>query len=145
MTDMSNGKRWVPAALVAAVAYFVVGYGSAAFDPSVPERARFAWRLGAWTVSAVVFALHIGYERFRLYNSARALALHTAAAVALGGFLIAIAAAVHATTVAEHSPYSQYLLALVLWPIITGVPAFFVALVVGAVLSHLPRLTRVKG
>src|SRR5262245_15224354 len=138
---MSNRKPWVLIAIVAALLYFVVGYGSAALDPSVPERARFMWRLSAWLISAAVFAAHIGYEHFRLGDSPRTLALHTAAAVALGAFLIASAAAVHATTVTAHAPYWQFLLALLLWPVITALPAFLVALVAGVLLAHLPRRT----
>ena len=65
--------------------------------------------------------------------------LHSAAAVALGAFLLAAAATFHAATAASHAPYWQFLLALVLWPIITAVPAFLVALVTGAVLARLLR------
>src|SRR5262245_53025910 len=139
MMEASRHQPWVRAALLAGVAYFVVGYGSAALDPSVPDRARFAWRLAAWAVSAAVFAAHIGYEHFGLGDSPRAIALHAAAAVALGAFLLAAAATLHAATVAAHAPYWQFLLALVLWPTITALPAFLVALVAGAVLARLPR------
>ncbi len=66
MMDASSRKPWVRAAILAGVVYVVVGYGSAALDPSVPDRARFVWRLAAWAVSAAVFAAHIGYEHFRL-------------------------------------------------------------------------------
>ena len=139
MMDASSRKPWVRAAILAGVVYFVVGYGSAALDPSVPDRARFAWRLAAWAVSAAVFAAHISYEHFRLGDSPRAIALHSAAAVALGAFLLAAAATVHAATATSHAPYGRFLLALVLWPIITALPAFLVALVAGALLARLPR------
>jgi hypothetical protein len=119
--------------------YFVVGYGSAALDPSVPDRARFVWRLAAWAVSAAVFAAHIGYEHFRLGSSPRAIALHSAVAVALGALLLSAAATAHAATAASRAPYWRFLLALVLWPIFTALPAFVVAFVVGAVLARLPR------
>lgn len=139
MMDVSGRKPWVRATIVAGVAYFVVGYGSAALDPSVPDKARFAWRLSAWVVSAAVFAVHIGYEHFRLADSPRAIALHSAAAVALGAFLLATAATVRSAVSASHAPYWRFLLALVVWPVITGVPAFVVALVAGAALARLPR------
>src|SRR5690349_5011686 len=87
--NASSRKAWVRAAILAGVVYFVVGYGSAALDPSVPDRARFVWRLSAWAISAAVFAAHIGYQHFRLADSPRAIALHSAAAVALGAFLLA--------------------------------------------------------
>src|SRR5262245_44889507 len=137
----SSRKPWLLVATVAGVLYFVLGYGSAALDPSLPDRSAFTWRLAAWLSSGAVFAVHIWYERFRLAGSPLAIALHVAAAVALGAFLIASAALVHATTVIAHAPYSQFLLALVLWPLITALPAFLVALVASAVLAHLPRRT----
>jgi hypothetical protein len=139
MMDVSGRKPWVRATIVAGVAYFVVGYGSAALDPSVPDKARFAWRLSAWVVSAAVFAAHIGYQHFRLADSPRAIALHSGAAVALGAFLLAAAATVRSAVSASHAPYWRFLLALVVWPVITGVPAFVVALVAGAALARLPR------
>jgi hypothetical protein len=137
--DASSLKPWFRATILAGVVYFVVGYGSAALDPSVSDRARFVWRLAAWALSAAVFAAHIGYEHFRLGDSPRAIALHSAAAVALGAFLLAAAATVHAATATSHAPFWRFLLALVLWPIITALPAFLVALVAGAVLARLPR------
>jgi len=139
--NVSNRKPWVLVAIVAGALYFVIGYGSAALDPSLPAGARFVWRLSAWLLSAAVFVAHIRYERFRLGNAALRMALHVAAAVALGAFLIASAAAVHATTVTAHAPYWQFLLALVLWPVITALPAFLVALIAGMVLAHLPWRT----
>ena len=135
MIDAADRKAWVLASIIAGVLYFIVGYGSAVVDPSIPDRARFWWRVTAWLISAVVFAVHIGYERFRLRNAPRLAALHTAAAVALGAFLIAAAALVHATTVIEHAPYLRFVVALAIWPIITAVPAFLVALVASALFS----------
>jgi len=139
MRDASSRKPWVRAAILAGIVYFLVGYGSAALAPPVSDRARFVWRLAAWAASAAVFAAHIGYQHFGLRSSPRAIALHSAAAVAFGAFLLAAAATIHAATAASHTPYWQFLLALVLWPIITAVPAFLVALVTGAVLARLLR------
>ena len=137
--DASGRKLCVGAVIVVGVAYFVVGFGFAALtNPSVPDQVR-AWRLAAWAVSAAVFAAHIGYEHFRLGNPPRATALHAAAAVAVGAFLLAVAATVHASLVASHAPYWRFLLALVVWPLVTALPAFLVALVAGALLAHLPR------
>jgi hypothetical protein len=130
---------WVRVALLAGVLYFVAGYGSAVLDPSVPDEMRFGWRLASWLVSIVVFGAHIGFEHVRLANAPRSMALHAATGVTFGAFLIAAAAMVHATTTASHAPYSRFLLALVLWPILTALPAFLAALVVGAVLARFPR------
>ena len=137
--DASSRGLWIRAVIFVGVGYFVVGYGSAALDPSVPDRARFMWRLAAWAASALMYAAHIGYECFLLRDSTRVTALHAALAVALGAFLLAAAATVHAATVASHAPFWRYLLALVLWPAVTALPAFLIALVAGAVLARAPR------
>ena len=65
-------------------------------------------------------------------------------AVALGAFLLAVAATVHAMMVSSHAPYWRFLVALVVWPIVTALPAFLVALAVAALLARLPtkRLAR---
>src|SRR6266487_4092666 len=89
------------------------------------------WRLAAWVASAAVAAAHVGYEHYRLGSSPRPTALHAAGAVALGAFGVALAANVHwlfADTRGQRPP----LLALLVWPVITAVPAFLVALAVAA-------------
>ena len=96
------------------------------------------WRLGAWVASAALFAFHIGYQHYRRAATTLGTALHAAMAVAVGALLLAIAATIHAATVPSHAPYSRYLLALVIWPIITALPAFLVALAAAWVLTHLP-------
>jgi hypothetical protein len=133
MMDASGRKSWIRAALLIGVVYFLIGRGFA-----LPADHQHLWRLAAWLASAAVAAAHIGYEHFRLNNSPRATALHAAMAVALGAFLLAVAATVHSMMVPSHAPYWQYLLALVLWPIFTALPAFLVALAVAAVLARLP-------
>jgi hypothetical protein len=63
--------------------------------------------------------------------------MHVAMAVAIGAFLLAVGATVHAAMVSSHAPYWRFALALILWPIITAAPAFVVALVLALVLSRL--------
>jgi hypothetical protein len=137
--DTSGFKPWIRQAILAGVVYFVVGVVFA-----LPSSHVRAWRLAAWVVSGAVYAAHIGYEHFRLNNSLRATALHASLAAAVGAFLLAVAATIHAVMVPSHAPYWRFLLALVVWPIITAVPAFLVALIATAVLDHLPtkRLTK---
>src|SRR5215471_21696639 len=95
--------------ILVGVVYFVVGYGSAALDPSIPDQRRFMWRLAAWIVSAAVFLSHVGYVHFRLGGSSAVTARKTALAVALGAFLLAVAATVHAAVVTPHAPYWRFL------------------------------------
>ena len=120
--------------------YFIFGIAFAAFASwSASSSMRVTWNRLGFLASAVAFAVHIGYEHFSLGNSPRATALHAAIAVALGAFLLAVAATLHAVMVPSHAPYWQFLLALVVWPIITALPAFLVAVAVAAVLARFQR------
>jgi len=126
-------------ALVLAAWYFIIGYGSAVLDPSIPARTRFAWRLGAWIACGVAYAAHLIYLQFKFKKPPLATALHAAAAVALGAFLLALAASVHAVMVSSRAPYWQFVVALIVWPVITALPAFVVALTTAWVLARFPR------
>ena len=94
------------------------------------------WRLAAWLICIVAFAIHIWLEHFRLRNSPRRTALNAALSVALGAFGLAVAANIHALKTGTGNQ-RLLLLALVLWPMITGVPAFVMALIVAAGLARL--------
>lgn len=124
--------------------YFIVGVGFGELANSAgSEQGKIRWRLAAWGVSAVVYAAHITYEHFRLRSKATVLAQHVALAAALGALLLAVAASLHAMRVGSHAPYWLYLLALVLWPLMTGLPAFVVAFVGAKVLALVsPRESR---
>lgn len=129
----SRDQRWIRAALLIGVAYFLIGRVFA-----VPANNVRAWRLAAWLVSGVAYAAHIAHEHFRLRNAPRVVALHAAAAVAIGAIALAVAGMIHSlSTTAAIRP--AWLLALVVWPAVTAVPAFLVALVAAAVLARLPR------
>lgn len=86
-------------------------------------------------VSAVVYAAHIGYEHFRIRSSPRSTALHVALGAAVGAFGLAAAAIVH-SLVTGTGNLRLLRIALLIWPLITGVPAFVVALVLTAVLAR---------
>ena len=120
--------------LVGAV-YFVVGltFGTLAGWVSSSQM-RVAWRLSAWLFSGAAFAAHIGYEHFRLRSSPVRTALHASLAVALGAFGLAGAAIIHAQG-SGSSHQSSRILAFLMWPILTGVPAFAVALGSAALLA----------
>ena len=101
---------------------------------------RGVWRLVAWVVSAVTFAAHIGYEHFRLGHSPRRTALHSAMAVALGAFALAVAANVHRYWAASNNQrFFGLTLALVAWPALCGLPAFVVALAAASGLALVRR------
>jgi len=129
--------------LIVGAAYGVIGVGSANLDDTVWANGMRPWRLGAWLASAIVAAVHIGYEHHRLGSSPLRSAWHVAGAASLGGFGIALGANLHwllstATTRPELPP----LLALALFPVVTGIPAFVGGLAVAAVVRHLSRRSR---
>jgi hypothetical protein len=120
--------------LLVGVAYFLIGRLFA-----LPASHVRAWRLAAWLVSGAVYAAHIGYEHFALRNSPRPLAAHAALAAAIGAFGLAVAGLVHSLWAASGFR-ATWLLALLLWPAVTAVPALLLALVAGVVLERLPRI-----
>jgi hypothetical protein len=119
--------------ILAGFLYAVVGISFA-----LPSNQQF-WRPAAWAVSGVIYILHIGYEQLRLGNSRLATSVHAALAAALGGFLLAVGAMAHAAMVPAHAPYRLHLIAMIAWPIITGVPALVVAFIVTFVLDKRPH------
>ncbi|HUK62727.1 MAG TPA: hypothetical protein VLV15_05315, partial [Dongiaceae bacterium] len=72
-------------------------------------------------------------ERSRAGGAPGKTALHTALGVAVGGFLLAAAATVHALSVGT-GRLGAYGIALVAWPVLVGVPAFLVAWAVATAL-----------
>ena len=103
-----------------------------------PEHHVRVWRLAAWLVSAAAYATHIGYEHFRMRATPGRAALRVASAVALGAFGLALSATVHSLLVASTNQHQRRVrLALVIWPIITAVPAYLAALVASAMLTRL--------
>jgi len=129
-------QSWFSTALIVGVVYAVIGIVFAA--PSSHVR---IWRLAAWALSGVVFATHIAYEHFKLKNFPLVGALHTTLAVAVGAFGLALAANIRNLWFA--SGYRPLLaVALVAWPILTGVPAFVVALITTYVLAVITRRTQ---
>jgi len=131
--NTSGNNPWLLAAILFGSVYLVVGVAFP--NPSAANATQFLWRLAAWLTCAVAFAIHIGIEHFRLHNSPLRTALHVAVAVALGAFALAAAANIHARR-AGTGNQSMLALSLVIWPVITGVPAFVVALAAAAGLAR---------
>ena len=134
--EASRGHVWFRAALLVGVAYGLIGRLFA-----LPASDVHAWRLAAWIVSGAVYAAHIGYEHFRLRSSPRLTALHVAVAVAIGAFALVVAGMLHDLWTAS-TIRPAWLLALVVLPTVTAVPAFLGGLVVAATLRRFPRSAR---
>src|SRR5262245_45016127 len=134
MADVTR-KSWIPLAAIIGVTYALVGILFA-----LPAAHPQMWRLAAWAVSALAFAAHICHESFRLGNSPARAAVHVAFAVALGAFGLAASANIHALHVGTSAQHRLLLmLSLALWPLITAVPAFCVALAASWVLTRVAR------
>jgi hypothetical protein len=131
--NASPRRAWVRAALLVGAVYFLIGRGFAA-----PADHVHIWRLAAWMVSFAAYGVHIWYEHFRLRNSPRVAAVHVAVAVAIGAAALAVAGMIHSlSTASGFRP--AWLVAIVVWPAMTALPAFLGALVAGAILSRRSR------
>jgi hypothetical protein len=139
--NASDRKPWFRTVILFGAVYFVIGIASIALaDRAGSTQMRDTWRLLSFLTSGFAFAVHIGYEHFRLRNSPRTTATHAAMAVAVGAFALAVSANIHGQWV--HSTQQRLLaFALVAWPALTGVPAFVVALVAAALLGLRRRST----
>jgi hypothetical protein len=139
--DASDRQPWFRTAVLLGAVYFVFGVAFAAFASwSASNSMRETWNRLGFLASGVAFALHIGYEHFRLRNSPLITASHVSMAVALGAFALAVSANVHGYKVGS-SNKRLLAFALVAWPAITAIPAFVVALVAAAGLALRRRST----
>ena len=129
-------QRWLPMALLIAIVYPAVGIAFAELDhlsASAPVR---IWRLAAWLVSAVAFGSHLAYEQFRLRTPPLRAAFHVSLAVAIGAFALAVWVNLRVRWLgsSQQSPLAPW--ALVLFPLVTGVPAFLVSFATVAILDR---------
>jgi len=97
-----------------------------------------AWRVASFVISLIAFAIHIGYEHSGLGNRPVIVALHSSLGVALGAFLLAVAANIHSIG-AANSNHRLLAIALIIWPVMTGIPAFVVALIAAGGLHFFGR------
>ena len=139
--DASDRKRWLRAVVLFGAVYLVIAIAFGQFASwAASDSMRETWNRMAFLASGVAFAVHIGYEHFRLGHSPLITASHVSMAVALGAFALALKANIHDLgSAAGHRP--RMLIALVAWPLLTGVPAFVVALVSAGGLALIRRST----
>jgi hypothetical protein len=136
-TPPSSKRGRSLALLVAVLAYTVFGFATAGLAGAAGSSGRTFWRLAGWLLPLATFVVHIWYDRIRVGNATTKVALHAATAVAAGALVIAAG-----LPVASHwgERGSHAWLSLVLWPIVTGVPAFVAALVMASILGRVaPR------
>ena len=128
-------RAWIGRLVLAGAAYVVIGVVFSALDDSPDPNQVRRWRLAAWAVSAVVAAVHLGYEVLRSGTPPPWTALRAAGAVAIGAFGLAAAAIIHSMGIGHRLP----IIALAAWPVLTAIPAFLAALVLAAGLARLAR------
>ena len=135
LRERGERRRWGPIAATAGVAYFAIGvvFGALAGNSGSVQGLK-AWRWAAFALSMVVFLLHVRFDHQRFRN-ALTTARHVAIGAALGGFLLAAMATARATLV-EGTP-QRLLVALIAWPLLTGVPAFIAAWILATLLARL--------
>lgn len=140
--DKPKRRIWLRTVLLVGAFYCTIGivFGALA-GWSTSNRMVVAWRVASFVISAVAFAIHIGYEHFGFDNRPLIVALHASLAVALGAFGLALAANIHSIGVAS-SNHRLLAAALVIWPVMTGIPAFVVAFITAGGL-HFFRRARV--
>ena len=129
--------------VLVALVYVAIGAVTIALSRMAPSiQLRTACRFAAWIMSAVVFAAHIVHER-RWSSLPRRVALRAAAAVALATLVLAVSAVIRQSMTSNLRP--SMALAIGIWPILTGVVSFLVALVVAALLSRTGRAPKYAG
>ena len=113
--------------VLASAAYIFAGTGFALVAGSATSTATVkAWRLGSWLLSILVFGCHFAVERHwrtRPVSSASILAC----AVAVGACGVAALGPLRVHW-GEPARWRLVLLSVVAWPLMTGVPAFLLAL-----------------
>ena len=131
-------RRRIATILLAGAAYVLAGTGTAALSrfASSPASAK-TWRLAAWLLSLAIFAIHFFIERNRRLRPS-SVAARVAIAVAIGALGVAVLGPVRAHW-GDAGRLKLALLSIVAWPVITGVPAFVVALIGGVALDRLRR------
>lgn len=125
---MTNKRGDFGVVLLCGAVYAVVGlvFGELA-GTSASATTRFAWRWAAWIVSAVTFGAHLGYEHLVRQRAPRRVAWYVALAAALGAFGLAAGANVHNWQSPTRAHSQMLVVSLLIWPVITLVPAFIVA------------------
>jgi hypothetical protein len=130
-------NRWVPAALLAAAVYFLIsGLLLAELAGRAPSlQIRFAWRMTSWVIGALAITAHFAWEQLRLRSTPIATALHVSCGVGIGMSALAASALIRALVTGTGRP-ELLGVAIVLWPLVGGVPTFLVTLAAGSVLRR---------
>jgi len=130
---------WLGRAIVYAVIYLVIGVVFATLAARAGLVGARLWRFAAWLCSAIAFGTHVQFERVTIGRSPASTAWHAAFAAALGAFGLALSAIIH-RHLAGFRPSGLLGAALIIWPVITGVPAFLVGMAASMLMQPRGRI-----
>src|SRR5689334_8334632 len=134
------GRHGSGTTVLAGLLYGAIGVGTAALSRTADSSAgAIGWRYVAWAASAAVFLWHLIAAR-RWRTTPVAAAVQVAIGVALGALLLAVLGPVRAHW-AEPSRSRMILLSVFAWPLLTGLPAFVVAVGAEYFLARSSRAT----
>lgn len=115
--------------------YLTVGIISALVtNPLESGGMQTALRLLALALAIAAFVYHIRLELFQSNNSIPKASLNASIATAFGTFLLAILANIYGI-ITEADNKNQLLLALILWPVVTGLLTFLGGYVISKIFS----------
>ena len=137
-------KSWIGRAILLGCAYLLISLVFSVLDKSSASHPIRFWRIATWVVCLALYLGQIWYESFRLASSPHSTALHAAVGVCVGSFGLAAAATVH-SLLSSHGNLRSLLVALLVWPVITGIPAYLVALGASWLLTRIPRRAQLGG
>ena len=127
------------AMLVAILAYVVIGVGGAELaGRAASHGGTVGWRLAAWVLSLATFIIHIAWLRIRPRGPLASASMQVAASVAISAFVLAVVGPLRSHW-SQPDVVRVAALSVILWPVLTGIPAFGAAYVVGRAIDHLTR------
>jgi hypothetical protein len=134
---MTDRRRTLGVVLLLAVIYTALGVAASTVGATAASaRIKLLARWTTFVLSGAFYVAHVIRERAR-GTAVMPTARHSALAAALGGLGLALAANLHELTAgAGYRP--RLLVALVVWPILTGGTAFLGATVLAALVAPRP-------
>jgi hypothetical protein len=134
MDNSNNKKRW-HAVLISAGIYLLIGViTSLVTNPLSNQSVQAVLRLLAFALSVVVYIRHIRFDIKHFFSTAAKTALNISYAVALGTLAIAILANINALI--NNTSGTMLLLALFIWPAVTGFLSFIVSFIITFVITR---------
>ena len=137
---VATSRPWLRTALGVTVIYAVIGLvtvaGSRAAGSAGMHAAVRIIRVLSWLLSAVLYFLHLVVEN-RTRPKATVAAWHASAAVAMATLLLALVATARQLQARNSRP--AVFVAILAWPILTGLVSFLVGIVLSRILGGATR------